>query len=124
MGVWSRQRFLPVLLIGAASIPVWYGENEFWGSNSWCAALLSGLIFISGWCTREKVWVTFLVMMSPTMFIGGAYHGHPWQWLLNGLRTPALPRYFAQNMTLLTVACLALISIGRLARRLAMVIGF
>jgi hypothetical protein len=99
------------MLIGIANTPAWYVVNEFWGLDRWSLMILMGLAFMAGWYTQEKFWGSVLVMLAPTMFVGGAYHGHPWQWLMNGQYG-----YFVQSMTPLIVGYCAIIGIGRLVR--------
>jgi hypothetical protein len=111
MGTLLRWPFLPVLLIGIANIPVWCAVNAFWGVDRWSLMLLMGLAFMAGWYTQEKLWGTALVMLAPTMFIGGAYHGHPWLWLMYGRYA-----YFVQSMTPFIIGYCVIIGIGRLVR--------
>jgi hypothetical protein len=49
-------------------------------------------------------------MFASTMFIGGEYHGHPWQWLVYGQYA-----YYMQNMFPILLGYGLTISIGRLA---------
>jgi len=111
-----RWPLLPITLIGIANVEAWYAYS-FWGLNwRWSLFLLVGLAFIAGWYTREKLWGTVLVMLVPTMFVGGDYHGHPWQWLVFSFVNPLILGYFLQNMTPIVVGYWVLVSVGVFTR--------
>jgi hypothetical protein len=111
-----RWPVLPILLIGIVNIPAWYAW-AFWGlDRRWSLMALVGLGFVAGWFTQEKLWATIVVLLVPTMFLGGEYHGQPWQWLVYGLLNPFRLAYFAQNMGPVVVAYVAVVGVGWFAR--------
>jgi hypothetical protein len=110
MGPLLRWPLLPILLIGIANIAVWYGFAFSGLSWQWSLTFLVNLAWLAGWYTREKLWGTVIVLLIPTMFIGGEQHGQPWQWLVYSFG------YFVQNMAPIILAYFAVFGIGRLTK--------
>ena len=111
-----RWQLLPILLIGLANIPLWYGF-AYWGQNPWLSVVgLLVLALVAGWFATRMVWGVVLAMLPPIMFVGGEHHGYPWQWLIVGVRYPPLLIYFLMNMTPIISGYVVLISLGRYAR--------
>jgi hypothetical protein len=107
----SRWPSLSVTLIGIGNITVWVAYS-FRGLHwLWSLTLLIVLAFAAGWYSRAKLWGIVLIMLAPTMFVGGEYHGHPWQWLVYGQYA-----FFAQNMAPFIVGYCVVVGIGKLAR--------